>query len=61
MRPHGKESTDVRVTQKMGGKKGKTLNKNEEISGGKAHTNTQKLIQNILTVTDVFLNQKRVK
>jgi hypothetical protein len=30
------------------------------ISGGKAHTNTRKLIQNILKITDVFLNQKRV-
>ena len=30
------------------------------ISGGKAHVNTRKLNQNISTVTDVFLNQKRV-
>ena len=36
------------------------LLKNEEISGGKAHTNTQKLILNIFTITDVFLNQNRV-
>ena len=28
--------------------------------GGKAHTNTQKLILYILTITDVFLNKKRV-
>ena len=32
----------------------------EEISRGKAHTKTRKLIRNMLTVTDVFLNQKRV-
>jgi len=34
--------------------------KNEEISRGKALTNTWKLILYILTITDVFLNQKRV-
>ena len=38
----------------------KLLPKIEEISNGKAHTNTWKLIRNILTVTDVFLNHKRV-
>ena len=37
---HGKESTKVRITDKMG----KLLPKNEEISGGKAHANTRKLI-----------------
>ena len=41
------------------GKK-KNLPKIEEISGGKAHTNKWKLIQNISTITDVFLNQKKV-
>ena len=45
---------------KNGKTKGKLLPKNEEISGGKAHTNTQKLILFILTIIDVFLNQKRV-
>ena len=35
--------------------KGKLLPKIEEISGGKAHTNTQKLIQNILIITDKYL------
>ena len=40
--------------------KGKLLTKIEEISGGKAHTNTRKFIRNISTVTEVFLNQKRV-
>ena len=40
--------------------KGKLLPKIEEIPDGKAHTNTWKLIRNISTVTDVFLNQKRV-
>ena len=34
--------------------KGKLLLKIEEIFGGKAHTNTQKLIQNISMITDVF-------
>ena len=45
---------------KYGKGKGKLLQRNEEFSGGKAHTNTWKLIRNILTVTNVFLNQKRV-
>ena len=45
---------------KYGKGKGKLLPKIEEISGGKTHTNIRKLIQNILMVTDVFLNQKRV-
>ena len=40
--------------------RGKFLPKNEEISRGKAHTNTWKLIRNILTITDAFLDQKRV-
>ena len=38
----------------------KLLPKIEEISNGKAHTNSRKLIWNILMVTDVFLNQKKV-
>ena len=42
-RPCGKEGTEVRITQKNRKRKGKLLLKNEEISGGKAHTNTQKL------------------
>ena len=45
---------------KYGKGKGKVLPRIEEISGGKAHTNTWKLNQNISKVTDVFLNQKRV-
>jgi hypothetical protein len=32
----------------------------EEISRGKVHINTWKLDQNISTVIEVFLNQKRV-
>ena len=39
---------------------GKLLPKIEEITGGKAHINTRKLNRNILMVTDIFLNQKRV-
>ena len=35
--PHGKESTEVRITQKKG------KEKIEEISRGKTHTNTRKL------------------
>ena len=41
-------------------RKGKLLTNIEEISKGKAHANTWKLNQNILTVTDVFLSQKRM-
>ena len=41
-------------------RKGKLLLKTEEISGRKAHTNTPKLNWNVLTITDVFLNQMRV-
>ena len=48
-------------TQNMGKEREKKLlPKIEEISRGKAHTNALKFIQNILTITDVFLNQKRV-
>ena len=36
------------------------LPENEEISGGNAHTNTWKLNWNVSTITDVFLDQKRV-
>ena len=50
--------TSYGVTQNKG--KGKLLPIIEEISGGKAHTNSWKLIRNILTVTDVFLNQNIV-
>ena len=45
---------------KIGKGKEKLLLKTEEISGGKAHTNTWALIQNILTIIDVFLDQKSV-
>ena len=48
------------MTQNKGKEMEKLVPKIEEISNGKAHTNTRELIQNILTVTDVFLNQKRV-
>ena len=48
------------MTKKYGKGKEKLLPKIEEITRGKAHTNTLNLNQNILTVTDVFLNQKRV-
>ena len=47
MRPHGKESTEVRITQKM-----ENLPKNEEISGGKAHTKFWR--------SHIFLYLKRV-
>ena len=45
---------------KQGKWKGKLLPKIEEITVGKAHANTRKLNRNILTVTAVFLNQKRM-
>ena len=56
----GKKSTEVQITQKIGQQRGNSYQKNEEISGWKAHTNTLKLNWNILRITDVFLNQKRV-
>ena len=58
--PCGKESIKVRITQNKGKGMEKLLPKIEEISNGKTHTNTRKRIQNISTVTDVFLSQKRV-
>ena len=45
---------------KYGKGKGKFFPKIEGISRGKLHTNTLKLIQNISTITYVFLDQKRV-
>ena len=41
-------------------RKRKLLPKNEEISGRKAHTNTQKLNWNVSMITDVFLDHKRL-
>ena len=38
---------EVQITKNMGKKKGKLLLKIEEISGGKAHTNTQKFIRKV--------------
>ena len=49
----------VRITQNKR-KERENLPKIEEITGGKAHVNTRKLNQNISTITDVFLNQKRI-
>ena len=46
---------------KYGKGKGKFFPKIEGISRGKLHTNTLKLIQNISTITYVFLDQKRIK
>ena len=37
------ESTEVRITQKIGKEKGNSYRKNEEISRQKTHTNTWKL------------------
>ena len=50
----------VILNTKHGKGKGKLLLKIEEISRGKTHTKTRKLIQNILMITDFFLDQKRV-
>ena len=41
-KPH--EKYEIQITQKMEKVMGKLLLKNKEISGGKAHTNTRKLI-----------------
>ena len=41
-------------------RKGKSSPKNVEISRWKAHTNAQKFNWNILTIIDVFFDQKRV-
>ena len=55
------ESIKVQITQKTGKeRRGNSYRTNEKISRQKAHTNTQKLNLNILVITDVFLNQKRV-
>ena len=45
---------------KYGKGKGKLLLKNEEISGGKAHTIKRELIRNISTITDIFPKQNRL-
>ena len=42
------------------GKERENSPKIEDITGGKAHVNTRKLNLNILTITEVFLNQNRV-
>ena len=44
----------------VGKGKEKLFLKIEVITRGNTHTNTWEPIQNILTITDVFLNQKRV-
>ena len=41
-------------------RKGNSNQKKEEISGRKAHTNICKLNLNVLMITDVFLDEKRV-
>ena len=48
------------INTKIGKQRGNSYRKNEEISRWKAYTNTWKFNWNILTITDVFLNQKRV-
>ena len=48
------------IPQKIGKERGNSYHKNEEISRLKAHINTWKLIWRIWTITDVFLNPKRV-
>ena len=59
MRPRGKESTKVWITQKMG-KERETSYRKMKRSPEERHTNTLKLISDISTITDVFLDQKRV-
>ena len=53
IRPCGKESTKVQITQNKG-KERENLPKIEEITVGKAHATTRKLNQNILTITAVY-------
>ena len=53
------ENTEIRITQTIGKQRG-NAEKKEEISRQKAHTNTWKLNWNISTITDIFLDQKRV-
>ena len=57
-RPRGKCRSSYNTN--IGKRKGNLLPKNEEISGGKSHTNTRKHIWYISTIIDVFLNQKRL-
>jgi hypothetical protein len=45
---------------KVGKERGNSYRKNEEITRRKTHINTRKLNWNVSTITDVFLNQKRV-
>ena len=45
----------------IGKERRKSYRKNEEISGWKAYINTQKLKWNVLTIRDVFRDQKRHK
>ena len=46
---------------KIGKERRNSYKKNEEISGWKAHTNTQKLHWNISMITDVYLDQNENK
>ena len=56
---------DLEITQKIEkrciekGKEMENLPKKEDMSGGKVHTNTQKLNWDVSVITDVFLNQER--
>ena len=43
LRSHGKESTKVQITQKIGKERGNSYRKNDEISEQKAHANIWKL------------------
>ena len=61
MRPHEKKSIEVWRTQKVGKERENSYRKNEKISRWKAHTYPlRKVNWNFFTITDVFLNQKRV-
>ena len=48
------------IYTKIGKERGNSYQKNEEISSWKAHTNIWKFHWNVSTITDDFLNQKRV-
>ena len=58
-RPHGKEKYQSTDNTNIGKERGNSYWKNEEISRWNAYINTWTLNWYVLTITYVFLNQKR--
>jgi hypothetical protein len=58
--PHGKEKYQSMDNTKIGIEEETLIEKNQGISRWKVQKNTQKLNWYVWTVTDVFLNQKRI-